>query len=234
MMMMILALVATKGCNCGAEGSGETDGFGTTDEFTSTAGPMTETDAMTSTMTAGMTDAMSSTMTAGMTAGMTEGDDAMNTTSGPADSTGSTPSACIESGQYIASLTGIDDPFGHLPFLQLFYSADAPETPVDEIFVIDIADDGTVTLDILPRDSDGSSHSGISGIEGTISEICDVEFESLVELDTAEGSFSDVGFSAEGHWEEYQEVQVPTADITLSGGSIPNGPITFNVELAPR
>ena len=228
--MTILVLLATMACNR-SNNTGDTDGFGTTDDFstdtdngTGTAGPMTATEAMSSTMTAGMT--------AGMTDAATQGDDMMGTT-GAADSTGGPSSTCIASGQYTASLVGLDDPSGHLSFLQLFYSANAPAEPVDEIFVVDVAEDGTLTLDILPRDSDGSGHSGVSGLEGTLGPDCEIEIVSQAGWDSTQGSFGTIDIELSGTFTVYEPVQVPpSGDLTFSGGSIPNRPITFSIELA--
>jgi hypothetical protein len=231
--MTILVLLATA---CPGSGSGETDGFGseTTDGITGGAantGPSTE--GMSSTMTAGMTDAMSSTMTAGMTEGMTatEGDD-MNTT-GAADSTGTTPSLCLASGEYFLTLVEAEDPNGHFPFLQLFYSALMPDDFVDEAIVIDVADDGTVTIDILPRDSDGASHEGASGLAGTITPECEVEIAGQAAWESGQGSFGTIDIDISGSFTDPADAP-PTADVTLSGGSIPNGPITYGTEIVPQ
>lgn len=216
-----LCVVAISTTACSDDVSGETEGvtFGTTDPF-----PQASDGTVTTGGGAADTDGPPVTTTAG--------DDAVTTTAGPADTTAGGADGCIASGQYTAQLVGRDDRFGHFSFLQFFYSPSTAENLVDEVFVVTVSPEGEVTIDFLPRDGADSGHLGASGLSGTIGSDCAVDIVSQAGWESDSGSFGTIDIELTGVLTQYQPTRVlPSCDITFSGGTIPNGPITYNVEL---
>jgi hypothetical protein len=182
------------------------------DDFATTYAPDTDTDTSDLPGTTGSVDS-------------TDGGD-------PGDSTG-TEGSCLPSGTYLGTLVERVDLYNHFPYLMLWYLPARPDETTEEIIEVQVAADGAVTIDIAPRASaGGSGHAGLAGLTGTLDGDCllgatdtEVSFES----DT--GPFGTITVTLQG---ELPPTGTPTLDLTLQGGGIPSGPITYSIELAPN
>ena len=144
---------------------------------------------------------------------------------------------CIESGTYVVDLTGRTDTFGHFPFLKLWYAPEEPEETTGEVFDIVVAPDGTITISLVPRASgSGEGHAGLANMQGTIDDDCVVDIVSQPGFDSDTGPFGTVDATLQGTLTLYQPAQVaPNGSLTLEGGNIPSGPITYEFEITgPR
>ncbi len=147
-------------------------------------------------------------------------------TTEPGETTGGEPSACVATGTHIVTLQDLLDQYGHFTFLKLFYAPAEPDERTDETFEVTVAPDGSITVDLLPRaEGSGEGHAGLEGLTGTIDADCNAELSGAVDFTSDTGPFGTVDVTLSGTWSS----SAPTLDLTLQGGSIPNGPITYNL-----
>lgn len=232
--LCLVALVASTACE---EGLGNTTGtetdFGTDTFATSgfdtdgSSGGASSTTVSTTTPTT--TTPTSSTTSASTTT--TPADTGSETTD--TDPTGA--DTCLGSGTYDALLIDINDLYGHFPYLMLFYAPGEPDETTEEAVEVVVAADGTVTLAVAARDSgSGNGHTGLSGLTGTITDTCEVTVETTAEFESDTGTFGTIDVSITGILGPYDPDVPPILAITLQGGGIPSGPVTFDVQLAAQ
>jgi hypothetical protein len=204
------ALVACEGL-----GGNSTEGFDTDTGSDTELGSDTDTD-------------IGTTVEPQLTSGGLEesGDPPELTTGGPAETTGGEPSACVGTGTAIVTLQDLLDQYGHFPYLMLFYAPTEPDERTTETFEVTVAPDGSITVELLPRaEGSGSGHAGLSGLTGTIDEDCNAELSGAIDFTSDTGPFGTVDVTLNGTWSSTE----PTLDLTLEGGTIPNGPITYSL-----
>ncbi len=220
---LVVTLMST-GAGCDPGTGGGTGDFSTGDFETSTGDPST---TMTPTTTTPTTDPSTTTpTTTSASTTMTTADPTTDSDPTDTDPTDTGDPACFD-GSYIGVRVTRTDLYGHFPFLKLFYAPDAPDETVDEMFDVDVAPDGTITVTLLPRASGtGEGHTGLAGLTGTIDEACVVAIETQASFESDTGPFGDISVGIVG-----------TADamsMTLEGGGIPSGPITYEFTLTPE
>lgn len=136
------------------------------------------------------------------------------------------PTGCVATGTHIVQLDDLTDLYGHFPYLMLFYAPTEPEERTTETFEVTVAPDGSITVELVARaEGSGSGHAGFSGLTGTIDEDCNAELSGAVDFSSDTGPFGTVDVTLNGTWSSSD----PTLDLTLQGGSIPNGPITYSI-----
>jgi hypothetical protein len=229
--------VSAMGAGCPGGGDGGTTGgtgdFGT-DSFESSSGDPSTTTPTTTTPSTSDPSTTTPTTTLSTTSdpATTEPTDTAPDTS-DTDPTG-TPSACLSTGTFFGELTGTEDLYGHFTFLKLFYAPDAPEQTVDETFDVVVAPDGTITLNLLPRDPEGfEGHEGLPNLVGTIDADCNVLIDGSVDYVGGGSSYGNVTVNLEGIFGNVDAGDPATVSITLEGGNIPNGPITYEASIKP-
>lgn len=143
--------------------------------------------------------------------------------------TGGTSSGCLASGSYVVSLTGLDDPHGHLPFLKLFYEPDAPEQTVDEgaeFFVLG----EVVTLSFSVRGSSRfEGHDGLADLAGTIDGECNVAISTSAPFVAGGSPFGTIDVAFSGVMGDVAADESAGGTLTLQGGNIPEGPISYTI-----
>lgn len=119
-----------------------------------------------------------------------------------------------------------EDLYGHFPFLKLFYAPDAPEETTDEYFEVAIVG-GSITITVVPRDSgSGEGHAGLADLTGTIDAECNIAIDVQAPFASDTGPFGDISVVIAG---------TPDAmEMTLQGGGIPSGPITYAFTMTPE
>lgn len=155
-----------------------------------------------------------------------------DTTGGPDGTTGGSSAGCLPPGTYLLHLNDRDDPFGHFPFLKLFYSPDTVDNIVEETVVVEVSPEGEVSIEILPRlFGTGEGHGGLNGLTATMGQDCSVEIVAQVEFESDTGPFGtiDVELLSPGLFELLDDGVF--IELTLEGGSIPSGPITYSAAL---
>ena len=231
------------GAGCDPAGGGTTGGtgdFGTDGSTEGSTGDLSTTTPTTTTPTTTTPTTDPSTTTPSTTTPTTDPvttEPITDTT--PADTSDSDPtgpvSACLPPGTFLLRLTGTNDLYGHFPYLKLFYAPEAPEETVDEVLDVDVAPDGTITLNVQPREPDGfEGHEGLPNLEGTIDEDCNVLIDGTVDYVGGGSPYGTVNVNIEGIFGNVETDGEATGAITLEGGSIPSGPITYNVEVVPQ
>ena len=234
--------VSAMGAGCpGDDPEGSTGDYGTDSSFESSGDPSTTTPSTSEPSTTTPSTTEPSTTTPSTTTPSTSDpattDPSTDTT--PADTTDTDPtgtaSNCLPPGTFILRLTGTTDLYGHFPYLKLFYAPDAPEETVDEVLEFDVAPDGTVSFHVPPREPDGfEGHEVLPNLEGTMDEDCNVLVDGTVEYVGGGSPYGSVTVNVEGIFGNVETDGEATGSITLEGGNIPEGPIVYNVEVAPQ
>lgn len=218
---MALVVIASGGAGCpdtvgGDDTEGGTDLFEGTSFGTDNPDPTTTTTTTTSTTTS---------TTAPATESSTDPDSSSTDPSTSATETGGT--GCASGGPFTIDLTGRTDPYGHFPYLLLFYPEDPPTSEVLDIVV---GADGTITFGIAARDpGSGSGHSGIAGLTGTIDGACAVSIDGEVEYVSDTGPFGTIQVIVDGTFPGAGDGSIE-GTMTLQGGNIPSGPITYTFQ----
>lgn len=143
--------------------------------------------------------------------------------------TGGASGGCLAPGAYVVSLTGLDDPHGHLPFLKLFYEPDAPEQTVDEeaeFFVLG----EEVTLSFSVRASSRfEGHDGLADLAGTIDDECNVAISTSAPFVAGGSPFGTIDVAFSGVMGDVAAGESAGGTLTLQGGNIPDGPISYTI-----
>jgi hypothetical protein len=143
--------------------------------------------------------------------------------------TGGPGGGCLASGTYVVALTSLDDPYGHLPFLKLFYEPDAPEQTVDEeaeFFVLG----EVVTLSFTVRQSsEFEGHDGLADLAGTIDGDCNVAISTSAPFVAGGSPFGTIDVAFSGVMGDIAAGESAGGSLTLEGGNIPNGPISYTI-----
>ncbi len=226
--------LASGGASCPGTGDPENEeSFGTTGTATDVDPSATEdatSDAPTSTSPS--TTSATATSTSPTSPSTT---DASDTTPDESTSSGSLYSNCLGSGAWLLRLTDRTDPYGHFTYLKLFYDPAGSGQTADETLRLDVLPDASFGALLAPRGSgSGYGHGGLADLQGTFDENCEVSIDAQVPFESDTGPFGTVDVTLEGTFTSHEEgAPAPSGSLTLSGGNIPNGPITYVFEILP-
>lgn len=226
------ALLLGAGCPDAVGGDTGTGDFGTdgfeTDIGTGSSGDVSTT--MPSTMSTTMAPTTTQSTTASTTMSTTMPGDSSSETGDTSDTAGT---GCLATGTYTGTLIDRTDLYGHFPYLMLFYAPANPDEVGVETFQVDVAADGAITVSIAARSpGSGSGHEGIAALVGTMSETCDASVTATAPFTSDTGPFGEIDIELAGVLSDPEQGTAPFVSMTLQGGSIPNGPITYEVELS--
>jgi hypothetical protein len=214
--------VGPMGAQCNTNRNVEDDEIGSNSNSTTTMGSEPTTGDPTSTTDEPTTTSPSTTSQPSTTApdpDTTEGDP---TTGGPAG-------ACLAPGAYTAVLTGVDDPNGHFPFLKLFYDPDAPEQTVDESAeFFGLGEEFTVTF-TARETTRFEGHDGLIDLNGTIDDACNLVISTSAPFVAGGSPFGTIDVAFEGVMGDVAAGESAGGILTLQGGNIPNGPISYTI-----
>lgn len=142
---------------------------------------------------------------------------------------------CIAPGIYGAQLATLTDPHGHFPFLKLFYDPDAPEQTTGEQLEVTVADDGVITVSVLPRTTtEFEGHDGLADLSGSLdAQACTMAIATSTPFVAGGSPFGTVDVALDGEVFEVTVDSSAVVSLTLEGGDIPNGPIEYTVTLVP-
>lgn len=143
------------------------------------------------------------------------------------DTTTGDPGGCAAPGTFTVAPTSTDDPFGHLPFLLMFFNADTSDaTGMEEVTVT--VDDSTISMQVSARDmGSGSGHGGLPMVSGTLNDDCSFDIMGDVPYMSDSGDFGTIV----AQWTGVAATDGITVAMSMSGGNIPSGPITFDLSL---
>ena len=134
------------------------------------------------------------------------------TTAAPDTGTTATSACADTTGSFSIGATA-DDPHGHGGFLHIFNAG------AEENIVYAVAG-GNITVSIDARDTgSGTGHTGLGQVSGPVDADCNFDLSGVVPFASDTGSFGDIDFAIAVTDEE--------ATMSMSGGDIPTGPITF-------
>lgn len=235
--LSLLALVAGVACKNLTGNDTDTDSFDTEPQATSFGTDFGTDSFGTDGSSGGASTTVSTTTptttTSASTTTASTSADTGSTETGDTDPTGA--DFCIGSGSFLVRLLDRTDLYNHFPFLKLFYDPAAPDETTEETFDFIIGADGSITIDVQPRASgSGEGHAGLLGISGTITESCDVDFVTAADFASDTGPFGTVDVTVTGLLPPFDPNALPLLTLTLEGGGIPNGPITYSLEIVSQ